>query len=471
MKKACVLIVDDEPDMLETCANVLGSENLDVRTEPSAAAAARRLGDERFDLLITDITMPEMNGMELLERVRSASPETVVIMLTAFPTVETAVDSVKQGAFDYITKPFTPDQLRVAVSRALAHRRLKEENVLLSREVERTARFDALIGRSPKMRAVFKLIEQVSSSDSDVLILGESGTGKELIARSLHTRGRRRENRLVPVDCGAIPDNLLENELSGHERGAFTGAQTSSLGLLDLAHRGTLFLDEICELPASLQAKLLRVLQERQFRRVGGRDLIDVDIQVIAATNRDIETEVREKRFREDLFYRVNVVRIEVPPLRERAEDVPLLAAHFLERYAKKWGNSDRPSGSRTLHGCVRSIEKDAMEVLCRYSWPGNVRELQNVIQRAMVVCRSDQIAVADLPAEVFESGTPSSTPGGFFAFRNTRLAAFEGDYLRELLTRHTGDVAMAAEEARLPRGTLYRLLKKHGLRPESFRN
>lgn len=460
MKKPRILIVDDERDMLGTCARILGSETAEIHTEDRSPVAARRIAAERFDVLIADLSMPEMDGMALLERVRSESPGTVVLMLTGFPTVETAVESVRKGAFDYITKPFTPDQLRVAVSRALMHRQLREEHDVLKQEGDLSERFDHIIGRSPRMLAVFRLIEQIGAVDSDVLLVGESGTGKELIARSLHSRGTRKNRRMVPVDCGSIPENLLENEFFGHEGGAYTGAQGASAGLLEFAHQGTLFLDEICELTPPLQAKFLRVLQERQFRRIGGRELIQVDLRVIAATNRDIELEVREKRFREDLFYRINVLRIDVPPLRERAGDVPLLVAHFLDRYAGKWESR------------VRGIERDALEVLCRYPWPGNVRELQNVLQRAIVACGSERIMVGDLPAEVFEAGRADAVPeDGFFALRDREVVKFEEKYLRDILTRHRGDVAKAAEDVRLPRGTLYRLLKKYGIRPESFRD
>ncbi len=459
MPKARILVVDDEPEMLETCRDILASvREIEVVTEPKSRAAAEWMARETFDLLLADLKMPEMDGLTLLQQARKVSPETVVVMFTGFPTVETAVEAVKKGAFDYVTKPFTPDQLRVVVGRAIEWKRLGEENRLLGREIEGTDRFDQMIGKSAAIRKVFRLIEQVAATDSDVLIRGESGTGKELVARSIHTRGKRHGEHFVPVDCGAIPENLLENELFGHERGAYTGAGGSSMGLLEFAHKGTLFLDEICELHPSLQAKLLRVLQERQFRRVGGTRLIDTDIRVVAATNRDIDVEVREKRFREDLFYRINVVRIEVPPLRERTEDIPLLAAAFFKRYGKEWGKE------------VAEIDPEVVEVLSQYPWPGNVRELQNVIKRGVVLCRRDRLTVEDLPGEIFEAGRISDS-SGFFALREAKNRAFERDYLHSLLTSCRGDAAKAAEEARLPKGTFYRLLKKHHLKPESFKS
>lgn len=461
MALARVLIVDDETEMLEACRDILASvREVDVVTEPKSRAAAELMTTETFDILLADLKMPEMDGLALLHQARRVSPETVVVMFTGFPTVETAVEAVKKGAFDYITKPFTPDQLRVTVSRAVERKRLGEENRFLGREIAGTGRFDHMIGKCAAIRKVFRLIEQVAATDSDVLILGESGTGKELVARSIYGRGKRQKEHFVPVDCGAIPENLLENELFGHERGAFTGAGGSSMGLLEFAHKGTLFLDEICELHPSLQAKLLRVLQERQFRRVGGTRLIDIDIRVVAATNRDIDLEIKEKRFREDLFYRINVVRIEVPPLRDRTEDIPLLATAFLGRTVKEWGKE------------MTGIDPEAMEVLCRYPWPGNVRELQNVIKRAVVLGRRDRVSVDDLPEEIFEAGgNRQAEPSGFFEQRSAKMRTFEFEYLRALLTRHEGDAAKAAEEACLPRATFYRLLKKNLLKPESFKS
>lgn len=462
MAKAKVLVVDDEPDMLETCRDVLSSDKLKIFTEVESSVAAKRIEKELFDLILVDLKMPKMDGLAFLKHAKKVNSEAVVVMFTGFPTVETAVDAVKEGAYDYITKPFSPDQLRVVVNRAIAQKRLKEENLFLRQEVEQQARFHSLIGKSHKMLATFRLMDQIAQTDSDVLIVGESGTGKELVARGLHAMGKRKEKGFVPLDCGAIPELLLENELFGHEKGAFTGAQSSSLGLLEFAHGGTLFLDEICELPLNLQAKLLRVLQERQVRRVGGKEIINVDVHVIAATNRNIDLEVKEKRFREDLFYRINVVKIEVPPLRERGDDIPLLATHFLELYAKKWEKE------------IRGIEKEAIEVLRRYSWPGNVRELQNVIKRAVVLCHGDQLNTEDLPGDVFDLGNDdddSTKSLGFFSFRAKQMKILEFKYFHELLSRHQGDVEKAAEEAQLPRGTLYRLIKKHGLKLETFRS
>ncbi len=473
MKKQKILIVDDEPDMLEACEDALRkNKNLEIATESSGLLAVERLRNEMWDLLLVDLKMPELDGLELLRKARELSPQTVVCMITGFPTIETAVEAVKLGAFDYVTKPFSPAQLQTVIKRALEQKELKAENLFLRRHVEQTYKFDTIIGKSPAMQKIFELIQRVADTPSDVLIVGESGTGKELVARTIHTLSRRKEERFVPVDCGAIPENLWESELFGHEKGAFTSAFSSQIGLLEFAHKGTFFLDEICELSPSLQSKLLRAHQERAFRRVGGREEIKVDVRIIAATNKDIEKEVREKRFREDLYYRINVVRINVPPLRERRGDIELLVQYHLDRYSREF---EKP---------IREIEPEAMDILLQYPWPGNVRELQNVLKRAIALARSNCVGVGDLPDEVIDRAgdeilAPPSTGGGapqtvqtsgFFQLRAQNIAAFEREYFRELLARCNGDATRASTEARLPRGTLYRLLKNYNLRPDQFR-
>ncbi|MBI4408500.1 MAG: sigma-54-dependent Fis family transcriptional regulator [Gemmatimonadetes bacterium] len=461
MPKIRVLVVDDEPGMLEVCRDTLGQlPDLEVELEGESARAAERLAQESWDLLITDIRMPGLGGVELLELARQHDPQLAVLMLTAYPAIETAVASMKLGAADYITKPFLPEDLRTRVACLLESKRLRDENRLLRRHVERAYVFGDMIGRSPGMLAVFEAIERASASDVDVLILGETGTGKELVARCIHQRSRRSGNRFVPVDCGAIPEDLLESEFFGHERGAFTGAMSRSLGLVEFAARGTLFLDEVGNLPPRLQAKLLRALQERRIRRVGGTEEIEVDVRVVAASSLDLDEEVRQQRFRSDLYYRINVARIELPPLRERAGDIALLAAHLTSRYARELG--------------LESIEIDpeALEVLCGYDWPGNVRELQNVIKRVLAMGPQDVIRVENLPDEVVarSANRPIGNGEGFFRLREHHMAAFERQYLSQLLRGHVGDVSSAAAEARLPRGTLYRLLKKYGFNPSDFR-
>lgn len=461
-----ILAVDDEEDMLEVYEEILANlKDVQVLTEKSSERAENLLKVKTFDLLIADLKMPALDGVGLLRKARESSPETLVLLITGFPTIETAVESVKLGAFDYIVKPFSPDRLLTTVSKALEQKRLQDENRLLTRQLERDYKFenfDNIVGQSPAMLKIFEIIQQVASTDSDVLLVGESGTGKELIARSIHARSKRRNRRFIPIDCGAIPLNLLESEVFGYERGAFTGAYSTSLGLMELAHEGTLFLDEICELPMALQSKLLRTLQERAFRRLGGKEEIQVDLRVIAATNKDIETEVREKRFREDLYYRINVVKILVPPLRERTEDIPLLVSHFLSHYSTEIGRN------------VKGIDPEAMRPLHHYPWPGNVRELQNVLKRAITLTKHETLTLDDLPEEVVTRGaelqSQVSNGQGFFKLRGQRLASFEYEYLKELLTRFGGDVAKAASEAMVPRGTFYRLMNKYHLRSDSFK-
>ncbi len=460
-----VLVVDDEEGMLEVCGDTLARlPDVEVVLEQRSVRAAALLGQESFDLLITDVRMPGMDGVELLRMAREKDPSLPALMLTAYPTVDTAVEAMKLGAADYIEKPFHPEELLSLAKRLIEERRLREENQLLSRQIERGHQFDEIVGRSASMQKVFELIQRVAATDADVLILGETGTGKELVARSLHGRSQREKQRFVPVDCGAIPDNLLESELFGHERGAFTGADARSLGLLEYASRGTFFLDEVAELPPRLQSKLLRVLQERKVRRVGGKDEIDVDVRVIAATSRDLDEEMREHRFREDLYYRINVARIELPPLRQRTDDIPLLVTHFIQRDAEQMGKPGI------------DIDSEALEILCRYSWPGNVRELSNVLRRALTMARGDSVRPDDLPdAVVAQAGAPPSSASGgssgsFFDQRAERVDAFEREYLTGLLLRTNGDVNQAAADAQLPRGTLYRLLKKYGLTPADFR-
>ncbi|MBX9792165.1 MAG: sigma-54 dependent transcriptional regulator, partial [Pirellulales bacterium] len=377
------------------------------------------------------------------------------------PSIESAQQAMRSGAGDYLTEPFTRDELAASVARLLNQRRPLEERELLRRQIEKPYGFDEFVGASPAMRRVFDTIAQVADSDVDVLVIGETGTGKELVARSIHRRGRRHNKPFVPVDCGAIPENLLESEFFGHERGAFTGADARRIGLLEFADGGVLFLDELGELPLVLQAKLLRTLQERKIRRVGGREEFDVDIRIVAATSRNLEEMIRQRQFREDLYYRINVVRIELPPLRARGDDLGLLAERFVIRYSKE------------MHKPVAGITPEAFQVLRQYHWPGNVRELQNVIRRSIALTQKSLIGLDDLPDSlVVNAGerTMHEQPG-FFRAREEHVASFEREYLEALLTRHQGNVKTAAEEARLPRGTLYRLMKNHGLDGADFRS
>lgn len=461
MPKSRILVVDDEQLMLEVCADSLAKlTDTDIILERDSRRAAERLSAESWDLLITDVRMPGLGGVELLRLARERDPDLAVLMITAFPNVDTAVESMKLGAADYIVKPFLPDDLMVAAQRLIQAKLLREENTLLLRQFERSYSFGILIGNSPSMQALIKTIQLVAPTEADVLITGETGTGKELVARSIHQHSTRDDKKFVPVDCGAIPEDLMESEFFGHERGAFTGADRRSLGLMEFADGGTFFLDEVGELSPRLQAKLLRVLQERKVRRVGGNEEIDIDVRVIAATARNLDEDVKTQRFRMDLYYRINVVRIEIPPLRDRAEDIPLLTQHFTNKYAREMGRGDI------------AIEPDVLEVLANYPWPGNVRQLQNAIKRMLAMTPSQLIKVQDLPDEIVAAATSSEKMGplGFFDRRQQSMAVFEKEYLSDLLHSYKGNIPAAAAAAQLPRGTLYRLLKNHGLSALDFR-
>ena len=461
MAKQRVLVVDDEQGMLEVCDDVLAAlPDTEVFLELSSIRALERLKEDSFDLLITDLNMPELGGIELLRAAREIDPDLTALMITAYPGIETAVAAMKLGAADYLTKPFLPDDLRETVRRLLADDLVRNENRLLRRHVERGDSFEEIIGTSATIEAIFDTIARVADTEADVLITGETGVGKELVACCIHKRSARRKQRFVPIDCASIPDNLLESEFFGHERGAFTGADHRTMGLLEFADGGTVFLDEIGELPLTLQAKLLRALQERSFRAVGATKETTVNVRVLVATRRDLAADMRAGTFRDDLYYRINVVRIEVPPLRERRTDIPALIDYFFDRCA---GEMNRPTPT---------IDEEALDILCRAQWPGNVRELQNIVKRMAALIDGSVISVDDLPDDVVVQAGENNGGDldGFFSLRSQRLASFEREYFTNLLRTAEGDVSKAAQQARVPRGTLYRLLHKHGISPESFR-
>jgi DNA-binding NtrC family response regulator len=421
------------------------------------------VASQHFDVVVTDLRMPGADGFEVLRAVKARAPETEVIMMTAFATVGDAVEAMKQGAYDYLQKPFDPDDASLVVARALERKRLKEQAATLRREVEGVYSFHNLVGKSAGMRDVYTLLEQASTLDITVLLAGETGTGKELAARAVHYHSARKDRRFVPVNCGALPAELVESELFGHARGAFTGAAGMKRGLFEEAEGGTIFLDEIGELPLPVQVKLNRVLQEKEARRVGDTTPIRVNVRVIAATHRDLKAEVQAGRFREDLFYRLNVFPVVLPPLRERREDIPLLASHFLEKHAQVLG---RP---------ITTFDPDALRVLTGYPWPGNVRELENAIERAVAVAQGQAIQLRDLPADV-----RGSQEGAIPAEQLARMPYREAvdlardrvtrDYLVALLRDLDGNVTRAAERAGMARESLHRLLKRHGIRSDDFK-
>src|SRR5947209_6230609 len=399
-RPARILVVDDERSMRELLAIVLRREGYEVLLAENGRAAIETLEREPVDILISDIKMPDLSGVEVLRAAKQIDKNILGIMITAFASTDTAVEAMRLGACDYLSKPFDVDLLRMKVREKIENRHLRQENVLLKRTLGLTHQFSNIIGRSERMLEVFKMIETVSRTNSTILLTGESGTGKGLVAQAIHFHSLRRERPFVALNCGALPETLLESELFGHMRGAFTGADANKKGLLEVAEKGTVFLDEIGEMSAVMQVKLLRVLQERRFRRVGGLEELQADIRVIAATNQDLTRLVAESRFREDLFYRINVIPISLPPLRERKEDIPLLADHFLAKYAEQMGKS------------VAAISKEAMELLIRHDWPGNIRELENVLERAVALESTPAILAESLPPTIRSEGPRAGSNG-----------------------------------------------------------
>jgi DNA-binding NtrC family response regulator len=400
--------------------------------------------------------MPGQSGIDIVKAVKARHPDIEVVLMTAYATIETAVDAIKQGAFDYLPKPFTADQLQAVIQRTLRQKQLTVDRLRLKGTAVRREHAD-MIGRSDAVVVLRENIRRIAATEATVLITGESGTGKELVARSLHQCSRRSTLPFVPVDCAALPENLLESELFGHEKGAFTGASISRPGLFELAHTGTLFLDEVAELPLSLQAKLLRVLEARQLRRLGGRQLVSVDVRLIAATNRDLGKALEAGTFREDLFYRLNVIPIHVPPLRQRRGDIPLLAEHFLRH---------SPAGSASQ---PRGFAPEAMALLERYGWPGNVRELKNVVERARALANREVIQPEDLPAEIRHAGAELSSHSppmhSFKAAKQEIVTEFEERSLRQLMERSGWNIAQAARASGVHRKTIERKLKRYNLR------
>jgi DNA-binding NtrC family response regulator len=461
--QARVLVVDDEPDMLSTCRKFLEREGYDVAVAENGRDGVEQVSSFRPDLVITDLKMPGLDGMEVLRRTKEDHPDTMVMMFTGFGTIEDAVEAMKEGAFDFITKPFSPDHLLIAVQRALRQKRLELENRSLQDQLEEKFRFENIIGRSAAMNRVFDLVKRIAATDANVLITGESGTGKELIARSVHANSKRPKGPFVPLNCGGLPEHLVESELFGHEKGAFTGANAVRPGLMEHANGGTFFLDEIGELPMNLQVKFLRVLEERNIRRVGSNRERDIDIRLISATNQECEALIEEGKFREDLYYRINTFVIRVPSLRERTEDIPLLTAHFLKTYC--------PDGR------VTGLTEEATQMLTRHSWPGNVRELQHVVERGVALASGSEIDVADLPENL---GQMSKRSGGnrlavdrlhlpFKDAKESIVEDFERNYIEHLLSNHSGNISRAAEASGIDRRSLHRLLVKHEIDASSF--
>jgi len=439
-----VLVVDDEAIIRESLQDWLSDAGYQVLTAEDGPHALGIIEKETPSIAIVDLVMPGMDGIELLKRVKEISPGIEVIVVTAYASIPTAIAAMKQGAYDYVEKPFSPERVEMLIKKLLEHKRLIEENISLHKKLDQRHRFEDIITKSPKMQQVIELIKVVAKSNVTILITGESGTGKELVARAIHSQSYRKDKPFVPVSCAALPESLLESELFGHEKGAFTGAHALRKGKIEFANRGTLFLDEIGEMSANIQVHLLRVLEEREFTRVGGNELIKVDVRVVSATNRDIKEAVASRQFREDLYYRLNIVTIDLPPLRERKEDVPLLAEHFLKKFAAE--NQKE----------VSYLSPEVTDFLLQYQWPGNVRELENTIERAVILAQNPEIQLADL--------LQKSSPLVDSASSGRSLKEVERNHIISILNETGTNYTKAARILGISRATIYSKAKAYGL-------
>lgn len=465
-----ILIVDDEVEALENCRRILSRLGHECLTEHDPVHALNVIQEERPGLVLTDLRMPGLSGIDVLNATKRLDPTIKVVLMTAFATVQTAVSSMRQGALDYILKPYSSKDLEDVTRRAFGDGEAAGDTAVSSQREDplpTLARVKhplrQIVGQSAAIQAVLNLVSKVARTDANILIYGESGTGKELVARAIHHHSPRASKPFVPVDCVSMPDALLESELFGHERGAFTGAHAAKSGLFETAHGGTVFLDEVSGMSQTLQSRLLRVLQERQFRRVGGTRYIDIDVRVIAASNRDLAEAQKKGEFREDLYYRLNVIPIVLPPLRERERDIEVLAREFLQRFMQQ---------HRTDTGAIPTFEPAAVAALMSHSWPGNVRELQNVIERAAALADGPVIRLEHLPSGLglAASGDAASPEGGSYKqVKQEVVRSFERSFLLELLQRHQWHMSNAAQEAGVDRKTIERMVKRHGLREPSY--
>lgn len=456
-----VLVVDDEDVVCKSCRAILREEGCEVETAYSGTEALHAMSTQEFDVVITDLKMPGMDGIELLTEIKHRMPSTAVILITGYSTIPTAIEAIKCGAFDYIPKPFTPDKLAVTVANALEGRVLRKENLGLDDRADECYRFGGIIGGSKKMRELYKVIEKVAPTDSTVLIHGESGTGKELVANAIHANSLRSDAQFVSLDCTALTESLLESELFGHVKGSFTGAVVSKPGLFEIAGGGTFFLDEIGNVSLPTQTKLLRVLQEREFKPVGGNKIKKTDIRLITATNRNLEAMIAEGTFREELFYRLNVLPIFLPPLRKRKDDIPVLVDHFLERF------------SRRVNGRETAVSPEAMDLLMKYDWPGNVRELENIVERLVVMADGSMIKPEHLPAaiqrkrvgnRVVVPRTNEELKEAKRYLRREAVRQVERAFLTDALERNDWNVTRAARDVGMQRSNLHALARKYGL-------
>ncbi len=464
MSQSHILVIDDDPAVRQVLSETLANEGHQVTMVSSGLEGVEAVKDQPVHVVLTDLQMPGIDGLETIDRISKVDAKIIAIVMTGYGTIDYAVRAMKAGAFDFITKPFEPDTVAVVVKKALDVHKLKQENHLLRKAVRDQYRLEHLVGTSAQMRTVLDFVEKVADSDSTVLIEGESGTGKELIARMLHFNSMRRDRPLVPVNCGAIPETLLESELFGHEKGAFTGAAHTRLGRFELAHGGTIFLDEVGEMSLALQVKLLRVLQERCFERVGGTRTINVDVRIIAATNQDLALAVQERRFRQDLYYRLHVIPIHIPPLRERRSDIPLLVNHFIAQF------------NQLRRTEILGMEPEALARMTEEEWPGNIRELENMIERLAVLKKKGWITVSDLPESPIKMGTgkANEAPEHFIRFSEDginltkELEHYENRLIGEALRKANGITSRAAQLLQVNRTTLVEKLKRKGFDPKS---
>ena len=460
--KKRILLIDNEEGLCRMMEQILLDNGYLAMAYTSPQKAVEEFRPGAWDLVITDIKMPGMSGLEVLQKVKEVSRDIPVIMITAYATVDMSIQALRKGAYDMLTKPFEPDELIYRVKNALQQSELLEENRELRKELEGKFCFDNIIGMSGGLKNILGKVEKVAVRDTSVLITGESGSGKELIAQAIHFNSPRHERKFIAINCGALPETLLESELFGYKKGAFTGAKENRQGLLEAADGGTLFLDEVGNLPMNVQKTLLRFLQEKEFNRLGDTSPTRVDVRVLSATNSDLKQAVKEGVFREDLYYRLNVVNIHLPALRERKDDIPLLAAHFIHLQNQKFGTT------------VKGFDKEAMQALCDFDWPGNIRQLKNVIEACMAmeghdyIARDTLIQFIEVIADAHDTQARNSSEHGEVPF-NAALDRFEADLLRGLLRKHTGNIENAAREADMNMATIYRKIKKYGIRKEEY--
>ncbi len=457
--KGRILVVDDEKGQRDILDAILRKEGYLVATVPGAREAMERLETEEYDVVLSDLKMKGISGLELLESVLELEPRQCIIIMTAHGTIDSAVEAMKKGAFDYLEKPLDRETLLMTLKRAFEHLTLIRENRMLHKKLAENSDIPSIIGSHPKMKEVFRIVNKIAATSSTVLIYGESGTGKELVAKAIHDGSPRHDKPFFAINCAAIPDTLMESELFGHEKGSFTGANTREIGLFEAANTGTIFLDEIGEMNTAMQAKLLRAIQEREIRRVGGKTSVPVDVRIISATNKDLEQEIRKGLFREDLFYRLNVIRINLPPLRERGSDIIALADYFVRKYAAASGVQ------------VKGISRPAMKLLMDYSWPGNVRQLESMIERGVLMTESDHIQPEDLPAEIHREGAPESCLSFEFPPEGISFEDLERDLIIKAMERAGWVIGKAAPLLGMTYKTLQYRLEKFGIEKPEKRN